>query len=569
MKKIQFYITFILLIASNILLAQGNWEPLYKITGPVFGLDKVDNQKDMLTITNDLPNGVRILRYTREIHWPEAINTAEKRNDRVVQKNLSKYTAYLIKTFNLNMFSGKEVYLLYIPKDKNDKMPEGYRPATDIFFLTLNAEYAKKSDKIDYYREDYLVTDNFNFIELNRKIEYFDFLNRLTVIKYKDRTDAQGNQIFNHYMKEDQLKGFYENVYIKESDGDCYEVSYYDAGTNAESAKITMKYMMESITGGDFNRCNYKMSKYDNPLALEAYRLISDQCPEKPFMLEFGLFENKNIDSKNKDKEGYSIMLAIKAVEDTALEYWSQRVVAASEIMKNDGNWILNTRKGSDEEIRCDFRLLDPMEVSWDVYTNYPNPVFRLYDEINEKYTALTPTTTLYENNVWQHRGSMKLPEGDYRFMENSKKNNKVYWAVCLGEIDDKAKQAELKKAQKEMDELLEKSKGSAIAQLKKENYIDILEKTFIAEADSQYVRINYANRKIQAIYTTPYYGSTVKVITGTGQVIVKESNYAEHKGLHLHGVYFETLPGNEYYIVIKNPSKKYNNSLLLYGVKK
>jgi len=569
MKNILFYTAFITFFLVNNIFAQGSWEPLYKIKGPIFSLDEIDNHNDILTITNNFSKSVRIFRYAHEKYWPDAINTVEKRKIPAVQKNISKYTAFNIKIFKLNMFSGKDVYFLYIPKDMNEKMPEGYRPTTDIFLLTTNAEYAKKSEKIDYHREDNLITDNFNFSELNKKIKYLDYLNRLTVINYKDRTDANGNLIFNHYMPEDQLTGFYENIYVKTPEGDCYYVSYYDAGTNAESAKATMKYMAELIAGGEFNRCNYKMSKHINPSALDAYRLISDKCPEKSVMLEFGLFENKNIDCKNKDKEGYSIMLAIKAVENPSLSYWSQRIIAASEIMKNSGHWILNTCKGNDDIIRCDFRLGDPMEITWDAYTSYPAPVFYIYDESNEKNINISQNVTAFENNVWQCSGSMKLPKGDYRFMEESKKENNVYWAVCIGEKDDKAQQKAQQNAQKEKDELLAKAKESAIAQLKKDFYNDIIEETFAAQTDSQYVRINYPDHKVQAFFITPYHGSSVKVITGTGQIVVEESNVTEQKGLQLHGVYFETLKGNDYYVVIKNPSKKYDNSLLIYGLKK
>jgi len=576
MKKHLLFIAFIAFFSINNLLAQERFEALYKIKGPIVSINEIDNNKDLQTIIADLAynynygekTAKRVMRYTHEKNWPEAINTSDKRKNPAVQKNILKYTAFSITSFKLDMFSNKDVYLLFIPKDKNEKMPEGYRPATDIFFLSTDAEFTKKNDKTDYKREDNLVSENYNFIKLNEIIYYFWYLNQMAVNNYYNRIDANGNQIFNQPLGR-ELNGFYENTYIKTPDGDCYAVSYYDAGTNAESAKATMKFMAELLSGGEFNKCNYKISKYNNPLALEAYRLISDKCPEKPIMIEFGVFENNKIDCKNKNKEGYSIMLSVKAVEDPALTYWSQLILNASKKMKDDGHWILNTCKGKDGILRCDFKFNSPMEISWDAYISYPDPSFYIYDEETKKEIILNQKATLYENNIWQFKGSMKLAPGEYRFMGNPPAGNIGYWAVCLGEKDDKAKQAEQLKAQKEKDELIAKAKESATAQLKKENYNDIFENTFSSASDSQYVRINYPNHKVQAFFITPHSDATVKVCNGKGQSVVKESNVTESKGLHLHGVYFEALPGNEYYVIIKNPSKKYDNSLLIYGVKK
>lgn len=575
--KTNLFRTFcFLLFVSSHLFGQESFQALYKIKGPVFNITEITNNDDLQKIAVKLgydyyfgeKTAVRILRFANEKNWPEAINTPEKRKDPAVLKIMSKYTAFSLTSFNLNMFKDKGVFLLFIPKDKNEKMPEGFRPANDIFFLTPDAEFTKKNEKIDFKREDNLVTENYNFLRLNEIMHYFWYLNQMTVNNYSVRTDNNGNQLYNQPTGR-ELSGFYENIYIKTPSATCYAASYYDAGTDIEKAKSEMKHMAELICGGEFNVCHFKTSDYNNPLAYKAYRLKSDNCPEKPILLELALLENSKIDCKNKNKTGYTIMLAVKAPEDPAEAYWSELMLSASEKMKNSDNRICNTCKGKDGILRCDFKISTPKEISWDTYISYPDPAFYIFDEKNQKEITLSLNTSPFEKNIWQVKGSIKLAPGEYRFMGNPPAGNIGYWLVCIGEKDDKEKLAEFQKEQNKQKDLYNLAKASMTKHFNEQNYTDIIENFFFSEADSQYVRISYAPFKIQAFVSTTYSGLSVKVITGTGLTVVDQSKVLNERGLYLHGVYFETLKGIDYYIVIKNPSKKYDNTFLMHGIKK
>lgn len=576
MKVLLIKTVFLFLLINTHAFAKESFQALYKIKGPVFNITEITNNDDLQKIVDKLASdyyfgektAVRILRFANEKNWPEAINTPDKRKDPAVLKTLSKYTAFSLTSFQLKMFNDKGVYLLFIPKDKNEKMPDGYRLAHDIFFLSPDAEFTKKNEKTDYKREDHLVTENYNFLRLNQIIYYFWYLNQMTVNNYSVRTDNYGNQIYNQPTGR-ELTGFYENIYIKTPSANCYAASYYDAGTDIESAKSTMKHMAELIAGGEFNVCHFKTSDYNNPSAYKAYRLYSDNCPEKPILLELALFENSKIDCKNKNKTGYTIMLAVKAPEDPAEAYWSELMLSASETMKNNGNRILNTCKGKDGILRCDFKFNSPKEISWDTYLSHPDPALYIFDEKTQKEITLSYNANPIEKNIWQVKGSIKLSPGEYRFMANPPAGNMGYWLVCMGEKDDKEKLAEFQKEQNKMTDLFDWAKISITKQLKDLNFTDIIENPFFAEADSHYVRINYPNYKIQAFIATSHNGISIKVITGKGQTVVEQSKVLKEKDLYFHGIYFETLQGVDYYIVIKNPSNKFDNTMLMYGLKK
>ncbi len=566
------------LICLNMFCAysQSKFEVYYKIKETIYSIDEINTQSDFQKIISELQfdysigekSTVRIMRYAKEKFYPFAINTPEKRKDPKVQKIISKYTAFCIKQFKLSFFNDEYCYLLYIPKDKNLNMPDGFQAETDFFILTTNAEVSKKGESIDWKREDNLVNENFNFIKLNEIIYYYPFLNQMTVSNFYNRIDKNGNLIYNQPIGR-ELTGFYENIYIRSLQSNCFAMSYYDAGENIESARKTLTLMGDLLINGECNVCHYNFIKFDTPEAIHSFRLQSDQCYEKPIVLELALFENDKLDSKNNQKPGYTIMLAVKSPEIPEDSYWSALSYNTIESLKKEGHYILNNHKGNNQLVRCDFKLTSPMEVKWEVYAQNSETSFYIYDENNDKKIMIIPNWISSENNTWHFQGTMKLEKGDYRFMQPTNAVAKGYWLVCLGETDDKVRQQQIKEKQKQMDELMVWAKDVLKKQLTDIGYKDIKEQQFYSEQNVQKVRFYYPGFETQAFVVTPYYGTTVSVVDGKGNIIMEKSKMVEQKGLYFHGVFFKMLPDNEYFILIHTPSNKYDNTFLMYGLKK
>jgi hypothetical protein len=457
---------------------------------------------------------------------------------------------------------------LYIPKDKNLKMPDGFRAETDFFILTIDGEFSKKGESIDWKREDNLITENFNFLKLNDIIHYLPYLNDMSISNYNIRVDKNGNLIYNQPIGR-EITGFFENLYIKTPQSKCYAVSYYDAGQDLESAGKSLKLMGDLLMNGEFNLCLFNLIKYETPESIQSFRLQSDQCSEKPFILELALFENSKLDSKNNQKPGYTIMLAVKKPESPEDGFWTSMADEKVLNLKNDGYYILNNCMGNNELIKCDFRLLSPMEVKWDVYAQNSEATLYIYDYYNEKYINLTPNWNQAENNLWHFQGTMNLEKGDYKFKQSDQEVGKGYWIVCLGEKDDKVRQKQIKEKEKQREELMEWAKTNVTNQLKDIGYQDIKEQRFCSEQDVQKVRLYYPGFQTQAFVVTSEQGTTVRVEDGKGNMIVANSKIVEKNGLFFHGVFFKMLPDNEYYIIIDSPSNKYDDTLLMYGLKK
>lgn len=76
-----------------------------------------------------------IMRYSKEVMWPEAINTLDERLK--VRATMMKYNFYKVASFGTKT-------IVSIPKEKNKHMPAGFIPDGPMFIIFASSVVAGK-----------------------------------------------------------------------------------------------------------------------------------------------------------------------------------------------------------------------------------------------------------------------------------------------------------------------------------------------------------------------------------------------------------------------------------------
>ena len=76
-----------------------------------------------------------IMRYSKEVMWPEAVNTLDERLK--VRATMMKYNFYKVVSFGTKT-------IVSIPKEKNKHMPAGFIPDGPMFIIFASSVVAGK-----------------------------------------------------------------------------------------------------------------------------------------------------------------------------------------------------------------------------------------------------------------------------------------------------------------------------------------------------------------------------------------------------------------------------------------
>jgi hypothetical protein len=300
MKTVKTYLfisSLLTILLNNSSFGQNELEAV-KPENPIFSFPNTDNLV-LYKFAEDSKykygekTVAHIVKYANEKNWPSAINTLDKRNKPETQKTISKYKMYKIGIDRIGF--GPYICLMFIPKDENENMPEGFKPETDLFFLTDDkAKTTSKKKLFDFRREDYLVNEYYMLLGLPK---IFDSYNKESEKMDLLLKNTQGENVYKSRL---YLSDFYENT-IVESHGKLHYVGYYDAGTDMNQAKALYKKIHTQILSGEFHACDFTSTSLEKTNEVEADELLSAKININTLItLRLYLVDNKYLENSHK-----------------------------------------------------------------------------------------------------------------------------------------------------------------------------------------------------------------------------------------------------------------------------
>jgi len=534
LKNHLFQTLIVIVILCNYSFGQKELE-LVKLENPIISITSC-NDDELRNIIKDLKakfgekTTIRIARYASEKNWPTAINSQEKRDNPEVQKAISKYKMYNLGFYKRNI--DQKICILFVPKDENATMPVGYKPETDLFFCAdQKTQISTKKKPFDINREDILITENYNFLNLSyiirnnhSKDDKLDLINK----------NAEGENVYS--TTKNTLTGFFENTMV-DNRGTLYYSGCYDAGTDLNQARKTYKKMCDQIMSGEFHTCNFTSAPVKKTFELEADEFTALKCVTFPVAIDLSLVDNKNLSNKHKTENGYAITMTIKekVKEDPNESLWNNLYDNIENEMKSSGYTPLCKFNARHSGFEGKFEISQPKDCKWVIYVSSPDANAEIVDKDYKQYKKLDPPVPF--KNIWYMTGNAIIQPGKYDIWGSSKDGR---WLLCVGEKLSEAALKEFKDKEKKENDMMENAKIAMKHEIDKIGYTIIEERILSTSLEETYQNVSvYGVQKIQLMIATSDLGLSVDATDEKGNIVSK-SIKTEHDGVYYHGLYIE-----------------------------
>ena len=574
MKKVCLSATVFLIILcfATSLKAQFNmkqvkFQEIFSIN-EVVDPDEYHNMFFAITHGYDSPTAVHILRYSNEKNWPEAINTKAKRDDPATKEIIRKYRAYEMTTMQRRNYSGMHtVCLMFIPKELNQKMPEGFRPETDLFFFSEEThEITKKVELLDYRKDNKVVTENYDFLDINKQFRIFKYLKDMKSVTI--RRESSGNTFYSN-SGITLLNGFYE-VLISETPTAGYSlVNYYDAGNDASTAGAILQHMRDLLLSGEFHLCGFAEVAGSGTGSDGIYEICASSCNGNPICIRLCLVENKTLENRFRDKPGWNILLILKEAGSPADTWWQNLYLEVSQSIKAEGYIISNISTNSTSDVDCGFKLSKSSELWCRIFVSDADARVQLVNEKGEAVHNFSAPVAC-QNEVWCIQEKIKTGPGQYLIKNVPGTPAAGRWLAGIGEKTDAAAQAIADAEAAKIQAIMDKTEQEMIAELNRNGYVDLkFRKDFYDGVGHYEERIApFSAQTIQVYVATLRPNLRVRIVDKNGHTLI-QSEAQEKNKVYTHAMNIKTTATDEFKIIIEEPATHYAGTILYYGFRK